>query len=85
LLNILSNQIHIIMQFIDFKKEHFTKDPQTNDFTLDISKEEVGFGEIKVQERKDDEIHRDAEFEVIDDLEKITIRMKKPVDIRVNF
>jgi len=73
------------MQFIDFKKEHFTEDENTNDFVIEISKAEIGFGEIRVQERKDDEIYEEADYQITDDPLKITIRMKKPADIRVNF
>ncbi|SEM31380.1 hypothetical protein [Chryseobacterium taichungense] len=73
------------MQFIDFKKEHFTQDEKTKDFVIDISKEEIGFGEITVQEKTDDETFTDADYEIKDDLNKVTIKMKKPADIRVNF
>jgi len=73
------------MQFIDFKKEHFKEDEKTNDFVIEISKDEIGFGEIRVQERKDDEIYEDADYEITDNPVKVTIRMKKPADIRVNF
>ncbi len=73
------------MQFIDFKKEHFKEDEETNDFVIEIAKDEIGFGEIRVQERKDDEIYEDADYEITDNPVKVTIRMKKPVDIRVNF
>lgn len=73
------------MQFIDFKKEHFTKDENAGCFIIDISKDEVGFGKIKVQEKKDDEIFEEAQYELIDDVEKVTIKMKEPRDIRVNF
>jgi len=73
------------MQFIDFKKEHFKEDEKTNDFVIEISKDEIGFGEIRVQERKDDEIYEDADYEITDNAVKVTIRMKKPADIRVNF
>lgn len=73
------------MQFIEFKKEHFKKDEETHDFVIEISKAEIGFGEIKVQERKDDEIYEDADYEIKNDPLKITIKMKNPTDIRVNF
>lgn len=73
------------MQFIDFKKEHFTKDEDTHDFVIDISKDEIGFGEIRVQERKDDEIYDDADYEIEDNFDTVTVKMKKPADIRVNF
>lgn len=73
------------MQFIEFKKEHFKEDEKTHDYVIEISKAEIGFGEIKVQEMKDDEIYEDANYEIKDDPVKVIIRMKKPVDIRVNF
>jgi len=73
------------MQFIDFKKEHFTQDEETNDYFIEISKDEVGFGNIKVQAKQDDTNYAEVDCELVDDLEKVTIRMEKPADIRVNF
>lgn len=73
------------MQFIDFKKEHFTQDEETNDYFIEISKDEVGFGNIKVQAKQDDANYAEVDYELVDDLEKVTIRMEKPADIRVNF
>jgi hypothetical protein len=73
------------MQFIDFKKDHFTQDEENNDFVIDISKDEIGFGEIKVQEKTDDDTYQEADYELEDNLDTISIRMKNPADIRVNF
>ncbi|SMP14845.1 hypothetical protein [Chryseobacterium profundimaris] len=73
------------MQFIEFKKEHFKKDEETHDFVIEISKAEIGFGDIKVQEKKDDNLYEDADYEIKDEPVKVIVRMKKPADIRVNF
>lgn len=45
----------------------------------------MGFGKIKVQEKKDDKVFEDTEYEIIDDREQLMIIIKKPTDIRVNF
>ncbi len=79
------NQIKNIMQFIDFKKEHFKEDEDSKDFVIEISKAEIGFGEISVKERKDDDVYHDADYEITEEAVKVIIRMKKPADIRVNF
>lgn len=73
------------MQFIDFKKEHFSKSEETEDYFIEILKEEIGFGDIEVQEKKDDGLYSKAEFNVEEDINKVTIKMKQPIDIRVNF
>jgi len=73
------------MQFIDFKKEHFTKNDDTGDYFIEISKDEVGYGELKVQEKKNDDTYADFDFETIDSLDKVTIKTAEPHDIRVHF
>ena len=73
------------MQFIDFKKEHFSKNEETEDYFIEIPKEEIGFGDIEVQEKKDDGHYSKAEYNVEEDINKVTVKMKKPNDIRVNF
>ncbi|MCD9856694.1 hypothetical protein LUD75_18365 [Epilithonimonas sp. JDS] len=73
------------MQFIDFKKEHFSKSEETEDYFIEIPKEEIGFGDIEVQQKKDDGLYSKAEFNVEEDINKVTIKMKQPIDIRVNF
>ena len=52
---------------------------------IEISKAEIGFGDIKVQEKKDDNLYEDADYEIKDEPVKVIVRMKKPADIRVNF
>ncbi len=73
------------MQFIEFKEEHFTKDDTTGDFFIQIPKVEVGFGEVEVHAKQEDGHYSKADYEVQDELSTVTIRMKKPCDIRVNF
>lgn len=73
------------MQFIDFKKEHFTKDEDADFYFIDLFKEEIGFGEIKVEEKKSDGNSGDMKYELHDEIDKITIKIQKPCDIRVYF
>jgi hypothetical protein len=73
------------MQFIEFKKEHFVHDEKNGNYFLEIPKEEVGFGEIKVQKKQDDETLAEIDCEIIDDLNQIKIILDDPQDIRVNF
>jgi hypothetical protein len=73
------------MQFIDFKKEHFTKDEETGNYLLEISKDEVGYGDIKVKQKQDDDTFAEADYELIDDGDQVKIIMKTAHDIRVNF
>ncbi|WP_426473776.1 hypothetical protein [Chryseobacterium balustinum] len=73
------------MQFIDFKKEHFTKDEEADFYCIDLFKEEIGFGEIKVEEKKNDGNSSDIKYELNDDIDKITIKIQKHCDIRVYF
>ena len=73
------------MQFIDFKAEHFSKNEETGEYFLEIPKVEVGFKDIEVQEKQEDGPFSKADYQSDEDIEKITIRMKKPRDIRVNF
>ncbi|WP_294315010.1 hypothetical protein [uncultured Chryseobacterium sp.] len=42
------------MQFIEFKKEHFTHDEKQNSYFLEISKDEVGFGNLKIQKNTEE-------------------------------
>lgn len=73
------------MQFIDFTKEHFTKDDATENYSLKISKDEVGYGDIEVLEKQDYDTYTKAEYEISDDINEITITVKNPGDIRVSF
>jgi len=73
------------MQFIDFTAEHFTKNEETNDYFIDISKEEIGYGTIEVHNKKDYGSMSQADYELEEDIEKVRIKMKEPTDIRVNF
>lgn len=73
------------MQFIDFKKEHFSHDEETENYFLEISKDEVGYGELSVKQKKEDETLADTEYTIEDNVEAIKIIVKDPIDIRVNF
>ena len=73
------------MQFIEFKKEHFVHDEKNGNYFLEIPKEEVGFGEIKVQKKQEDETLSEMEYEITDDLNHVKITLESPQDIRVNF
>lgn len=73
------------MQFIEFKKEHFIQDEQSGNFFLEIPKDEIGFGEVKLQKKQDDDTFAEIDAEIIDDLKQIKIILKNPQDIRVNF
>lgn len=73
------------MQFIDFKEEHFTQNEETGDYSIIISKDEIGYGEIEILEKQDDNHYSKAEYEFEDSVENVTIKMKKPGEIRVNF
>ena len=73
------------MQFIDFKKEHFSKNEETEEYFIEILKDEIGYGEIEVQLKHDDGHYLKAEYKLKNDSNKVTITMKNPCDIRVNF
>jgi len=73
------------MQFIDFKKEHFTRPANSNKFYLDIPRDEIGFAEIDVRQATEDDQYEEADYEISDDLDKVVIKMRNPADIRVNF
>ncbi|UQB69331.1 hypothetical protein [Epilithonimonas zeae] len=73
------------MQFIDFTKDAFRRPDNTNKFLLDIPRDEVGFAEIDIHKKTDNDSYEEADYEVIDDLDKITIIMRNPADIRVKY
>lgn len=73
------------MQFIDFKKEHFSYNAVSGNYIIQLSKDEVGYESIEVLKKHDDHTYKKANYEIIDDVTKFTIKMKEPADIRVNF
>ena len=73
------------MQFIEFKKEHFTHNAEKNNYFLEIPKDEVDFGNVKIQKRQDDHVLDDIDYDIIDHPTRITVILKTPEDIRVNF
>lgn len=73
------------MQFIDFKKEHFTRPANSNKFLLDIPRDEIGFSEIDIKQAVDDNQYEEIDYEISDDLDRVIIKMRNPADIRVNF
>lgn len=73
------------MQFIDFKKEHFDHDEEAGLYKIQISKDEVGYGDIEVWQKQDDDTFSKADYDLADDGNMVTITMKSPNNIRVNF
>lgn len=73
------------MQFIEFKKEHFIHDEKNGNYFLEIPKDEIGFGDVKLQKKQDDGTLAEIDAEIADDLKQIKIIVKNPLDIRVNF
>ncbi|MBW7674809.1 hypothetical protein [Chryseobacterium chendengshani] len=73
------------MQFIEFKKEHFIHDEKTGNYSLEIPKDEIGFGDVRLQKKQDDGSLAKIDAEIIDDLKQIKIILESPQDIRVNF
>ncbi|SUX48723.1 hypothetical protein [Chryseobacterium indoltheticum] len=73
------------MQFIDFKKEHFSHNKEAGHYFIQISKDEVGYGDLEVLEKQDDDTYSKARYELVDDVSKVTIKMKNPGNIRVSF
>ena len=73
------------MQFIDFTKEHFTRPQHANKFLLEIPRDIIGFSEIEIHEKKENDSYEEADYEIFDDLDKITIMMRIPTEIRVNY
>lgn len=73
------------MQFIDFKKEHFTRPANSNKFLLDIPRDEIGFSEIDIKQAVDDNQYEEIDYEISDDLDRVIIKLRNPADIRVNF
>ncbi|MCU7616918.1 hypothetical protein NZ698_06895 [Chryseobacterium sp. PBS4-4] len=73
------------MQFIEFKKEHFIQDEKNGKYFLEIPKDEIGFGDVKLQKKNDDGTLAEIDAEIINDLRQIKIIMENPQDIRVNF
>ncbi|WP_294288832.1 hypothetical protein [uncultured Chryseobacterium sp.] len=73
------------MQFIEFKKEHFTHDENQNSYFLEISKDEVGFDNIRIQKKNNSHLSDDLDYEIIDHPTRIRVVVKEPEDIRVNF
>ena len=43
--------------FIDSKKEHFSRNEKSRNYFIQISKDEMGYGDIKVLEKQDDETY----------------------------
>jgi hypothetical protein len=73
------------MQFIEFKKKHFIQDEKNDKYFLEIPKDEIGFGDVKLQKKNDDGTLAEIDAEIIDDLKQIKIILENPQDIRVNF
>jgi len=73
------------MQFIEFKKEHFIHDEENGNYFLEIPKDEIGFGEIKLQKKQDDNSLSEIDAEIIDDLNQVKIILETPENVRVNF
>jgi len=73
------------MQFIDFKKEHFSQNEEDGRYFIQISKDEVGYEGVEVLEKQEDQTFIKADCEILDEVHRVTIKMKDPQDIRVKF
>jgi len=73
------------MQFIEFKEEHFSKDENTGQYFINIPKDEVNFKEIEVHQKDENDHFVKADYKTEDDINTVTVIMKNPADIRVNF
>lgn len=72
------------MQFIDFKKEHFSYDRQKNQYLLELFREEAGYSEIKVIDKWHDPF-TDIAYEIRHDPEQAYVLMKSLYAIGVFF
>lgn len=75
----------LIIQFTVFTKDSFTRPNNSNKFLLEIPRDDIGFVEIDIREKKDSDTCEEIDYEIIDEMDKITIMMKHPKNIRVNF
>lgn len=73
------------MQFIDFKKEHFSHDEATGHYFLEIPKDEVDYENVKIQQRNGDQLSDEIDYDLIDHPTRIRVILKDAQDIRVNF
>ena len=68
------------MQFIDFKKEHFTRPASSNKFLLDIPRDEIGFAEIDIKQAVDEDHYEEIDYEIFDDIDKVVIKIGRSLN-----
>jgi len=72
------------MQFIDFKKEHFSYDQEKNQYLLELFKEDTGYSKTQVRNKQYDTF-TDVAYEIRHDPERACILKKSPYAIRAFF
>lgn len=73
------------MQYIDFVTENFTYHQSENHYSLEIPRDTVGFGEIKVKKKNEDGIFEDADAVLSEYDDKIVILVSHASDLRIEF
>nr|WP_314497873.1 hypothetical protein [uncultured Chryseobacterium sp.] len=73
------------MQYIDFITENLTYHQSENHYSLEIPRETIGFGEIKVQKKNDDGSYEDADAVLSEYDDKVVILVSHASDLRIEF
>ncbi|WP_295230719.1 hypothetical protein [uncultured Chryseobacterium sp.] len=73
------------MQFIDFTTDHLTYDDGSENYYIEIPKDEIGDGEVTVKLKQEDGTYADMDCDIESDFNKVRISMDMPVDFRVQF
>ncbi|WP_100074077.1 hypothetical protein [Chryseobacterium camelliae] len=73
------------MQFIDFTTDHLTYDDGSENYYIEIPKDEIGDREITVQLKQEDGTYAKMDCDIESDFNTVRISMDMPVDFRVQF
>ena len=73
------------MQYIDFVADNLTYHQSENHYSLEISRDILGFGEIKVYKKNDDSTFIDAEAVISEYDDKVVILVSHLCDLRIEF
>ncbi|WP_294276412.1 hypothetical protein [uncultured Chryseobacterium sp.] len=73
------------MQFIDFTTDHLTYDDGSENYYIEIPKDEIGDGEVTVKLKQEDGTYADMDCNIESDFNTVRISMDMPVDFRVQF